>query len=344
MATSHGDTGVTLRPYTRADAPTVVELINAAAAQTLGVRRAAVDGAGNIRLARYVPPSSEKIVAADAHNLPIGYVYLSPTERFILHETGGAVHPNYWGRGIGSALVQWAGRRAAILAEQAPAGVLALLQTNLFEVEQDALQLFADRGFERVREWVHMQVALDGSNPAPALAEPFHIRPMDLDRDWDEVGPVMDAAFADHWGSVALEDGAADEGDEDEDDDEDDDEPVDTSYSNAPGVCFVALDGPKIVGGILCNAKLVERDDTGRIGSMFVHPTHRRRGIGGALVLTAFQAFQQRGVRRIILDTDAQSFTAAPHFYARHGFRPYRREWLYETAIRPGREVRRLQS
>jgi mycothiol synthase len=92
----------------------------------------------------------------------------------------------------------------------------------------------------------------------------------------------------------------------------------------------------------LCNAKLVERDDTGRVGSMFVRPPYRRQGIGRALMLSAFQAFWQRGVRRVILDTDTHSFTAAPRFYAHLGMRPYRWEFLYEKEVRPGKEVRRL--
>jgi GNAT superfamily N-acetyltransferase len=69
---------------------------------------------------------------------------------------------------------------------------------------------------------------------------------------------------------------------------------------------------------------------------------YRRRGIGGALLLTAFQAFWRHGVRRIMLDTDAQSFTNAPLFYRALGMRQYRREWLYEKELQPGREVRRL--
>jgi GNAT superfamily N-acetyltransferase len=75
------------------------------------------------------------------------------------------------------------------------------------------------------------------------------------------------------------------------------------------------MEGDNVVGGVLCNARLVERDDAGRIGSMFVSPQYRRRGAGRALMLAAFDAFWQRGVRRIILDTDAGSLTDAPKFY-----------------------------
>jgi GNAT superfamily N-acetyltransferase len=75
----------------------------------------------------------------------------------------------------------------------------------------------------------------------------------------------------------------------------------------------------------------------------FVRPTYQRRGIGRALMLTAFRAFWHHGIKRIILDTDRHSFTAAPQFYEHLGMRAYRREWLYEKIVRPGREMRRLQ-
>jgi mycothiol synthase len=330
---------ITLRPYLRADAPHVVDLINLAASRTLGVRRAVVDAAQAVRLARYVPPTSEKVVAVDAQEIPLGYAYLSSSERSILHEIGGAVHPDLWGQGIGTRLVEWAIQRASVLAARAPAGARVVLQTNLFAAEQQAITLFTSLGFALVREWVHMVIDLDAPPPAPLVPSPLAIRPMDLDEDWDRAGPAMDAAFADIWGAIpptpetsdADEDGSQDEA------------PVDDSYSNAPGFCFIVLDGETVAGGVLCNAKLVERADTGRVGSLFVRPEYRRRGIGRALMLAAFQAFWQRAVRRVILDTDTDSFTAAPRFYARLGMRPYRQEWLYEKEVRPGRELRRLK-
>lgn len=104
---------------------------------------------------------------------------------------------------------------------------------------------------------------------------------MDLDSDWELVGPAMDEAFADHWGAIALslpetemEEPAIDA-----------DVAEDESYSNAPGFCFVLLDNDRAVGGVLCNARLVERDDTGRVGSLFVRPTYRRQGMGRALLM-----------------------------------------------------------
>jgi GNAT superfamily N-acetyltransferase len=332
-------TKFTLRSYTRADAPQVVAVVNAAVAQTMGVRRAVVDDAWNVRLSRYVPPASDKIVALDAQNQIVGYAYVVDKDQSIVAEVGGAVHPRYWGQGIGTKLLAWAEERAAVLARRAPPGVKTVLQANVFEAEQPAIQLFTGAGFQRVRKWVHLMVELEAPPSVPAVPAHLHLRPMDLEKDWELAGPAMDEAYADHWGTITLSSFDTQGAEEPA---QPSNEPQDTSYSNSHGLCFLLLSGNMVVGGVFCNAKLVERGDTGRVGSVFVRPHYRRQGLGRVLMLTAFAAFWQRGIRRVVLDTDAESFTQAPMFYAHVGMRLYRREFLYEKEVVPGREVRRL--
>jgi GNAT superfamily N-acetyltransferase len=79
------------------------------------------------------------------------------------------------------------------------------------------------------------------------------------------------------------------------------------------------------------------------VGSIFVRPAHRRRGIARALMLAAFDAFWKNDLRRIITDTDANSFTDSTRLYKGLGMKPYRSEFTYEKEIRPGKEVRQLE-
>ncbi|HUS13804.1 MAG TPA: GNAT family N-acetyltransferase [Chloroflexia bacterium] len=329
---------ITLRPYAPADAPHVVALVNADAGHRIAARRAVLDGAGHVRLVRYVSPSSAKVVAVDERGALMGYSYVSVGDHGIVSETGGAVHPDHWGRGIGTRLLAWAEQRARAGSAGAPAGVKTVLQANVFEAQHNAIRLLTRQRFARVREWAHLELQLAAPPPAPRLPPGITIRPMDLDQDWDLVGPAMDRAFADHWGTITLPlaplpdvtDPAPEEA-------------QDHSYSNTPGACFVAWAADAVAGGILCNTRLVERADTGRVGSLFVGPDYRRRGVGQALMGTAFQEFWRRGLRRIITDTDAESFSDTPRFYAQLGMRLYRREYLYEKELNPGTDVRRLE-
>jgi GNAT superfamily N-acetyltransferase len=333
-------TGFKRRAFERADAAGVVEIVNAVAARTVGTKQAVVDGVGNVRLVRYLPPSCEKVVVMNGRDQIVGFAYCHNVEQMIVFQVGGAVEPDYWGCGIGSLLAAWAEEQAAALAKHAPLGVRVVLQTNLYPVETEAIQLFQARGFKKVREWAHLVIELDAQPAVPDLPENLSILEMDLEQDWDIVGPLMGAAFANHWGTISETFENLEEAPDLEMADE---EPEDESYSNAPGYCFVALHKQRVVGGVLCNRKWVERSDTGRVGSLFVHPEFQRRGIGRALMLAAFQAFWQIGLKRIITDTDAESFSETPRFYANLGMRPYRQEFLYEKVIRPGREVRRLE-
>ena len=333
-----------LRPYTTLDTQSVVEMINADSLKTLGYPRAVIDGVGDLRMVRYVPSSSEKVVAVNTQGEIVGYAYVADKENGIVTELGGAVHPQHWRKGIGKLLLEWAEERAYNLSNRAPGGVRTLLQANLFETEIEAIKLFSNSGYVKVREWVHMVLEMDEPPAVPALAPDMTLREMDLDNDWDIVGPAMDDVFQDHWGAI-LQSMLPEEPNEEsgtEEPEEDNDTPGDDSYSNAPGYCFIVLDGVKVAGGILCNAKLVERADTGRVGSVFVRREYRRRGIGQTLMKTAFNTFWQRGVKRIILDTDSASFSKSVSFYAGLGMKPYRREVLYEKEIRAGKEIRRL--
>lgn len=329
--------GNNLRSYTSSDAQAVVEIINASSMRTVGFHRAALDAFGSVWAYRYVPFSSEKIVAIDHDDQVIGYAYFTSEDDHIASETGGSVHPDYWGKGIGTTLRHWAEGKAKESSHQAPAGVKTVLQTSIYESERDAIALFKDHGYSPVREWVHLVLEMDEQPFIPPLPPKLTLREMDLDNDWDIVGPAMDEAFTDHWGSIPAEFVESED-----DKEESTEQPADDSYSNAPGYCFIVLDGDTVAGGILCNAKLVERTDTGRVGSIFVRQAYRRRGIAQALMLTAFDAFWKNGFQRVITDTDLNSFTDSTKLYTGLGMKPYRSEFTYEKEIRPGKEIRRL--
>jgi mycothiol synthase len=331
-----------LRPYTPQDAQAVVDVINAASMLILGFPRAVVDAIGNIWAFKYVPFTSEKVVVTSTQGHVIGYAYFSNNDN-VATEMGGAVHPAYRNQGVGSVLIAWAESRAKDASQNVPVGIKTVLQSSLFEKEYDAIKLYKDHGYAPVREWVHLAIEMN-EQPVISSLPGLTVREMDLDNDWDIVGPAMDEAFTDHWGYIAEE--LVQPVELDQADPKNEAEaihPTDDSYSNSPGYCFIVLDGETVVGGILCNAKLIERNDTGRVGSIFVRPAYRKRGIAKTLMLTAFDAFWINGVRRVITDTDANSFTDSTRLYKGLGMEIYRSEFTFEKEIRSGRDVRRLE-
>ena len=76
--------GTVLRPLSVADAPAVIDLVNAAAGQA--ERRAAMDASGRVRLYRYVPPGAENVVAVDGSGNLVGYACLAYREGLVVQE------------------------------------------------------------------------------------------------------------------------------------------------------------------------------------------------------------------------------------------------------------------
>lgn len=53
---------------------------------------------------------------------------------------------------------------------------------------------------------------------------------------------------------------------------------------------------------------------------LFVHPDHRRRGLGTTLLLSAAQAAHEAGWEALALNVQEETATEAVHLYRRHGF------------------------
>ncbi|HMI54400.1 MAG TPA: N-acetyltransferase [Candidatus Saccharimonadales bacterium] len=80
--------------------------------------------------------------------------------------------------------------------------------------------------------------------------------------------------------------------------------------------CVVALDAQKIVGFVLSE----ENSPLAHIISLDVAETHRRKGVGSALLCKLEANLAERRVRTILLETAVAS-AAAIAFWQRHGYR-----------------------
>lgn len=94
----------------------------------------------------------------------------------------------------------------------------------------------------------------------------------------------------------------------------------------------------EILGFVVTSAVM----DEGSIHNIAVHPDHRRRGIGSALMATALAAMRRKGLRLCLLEV-RESNTAAHFLYRRLGFRIDGRRPNYYPA-ETGREDALLMS
>lgn len=89
---------------------------------------------------------------------------------------------------------------------------------------------------------------------------------------------------------------------------------VSTDAEFDPEFCFVALaeDG-SMAGFALCWTSSFVKD-------IAVAPTHRRKGVGQALILSVFEALKARGHTQVGLKVEANNPSGAQHLYERLGF------------------------
>jgi mycothiol synthase len=222
---------------------------------------------------------------------------------------------------------------------EAPEGVAIFIQNSVFDDNHPGRNLLAASGFTIVRDFVHLQIDMSQKPPDPVWPEGIEVRLLESG-DWEKVGPALYEAFDDHWGNIEYETGETEETDEGikPDPQKTDPQAFDSAYFNSPGLCFVAWDGDQVAGSCLCNATTVEYPEAGYIGSLSIRRPWRQHGIGRALTLHALKTFYERGTTHVLTDTDGDSLTKAFRVYQKAGMHIFRREYVYEKMIRPGRD------
>ena len=224
----------------------------------------------------------------------------------------GVVHPEHRDRGIGSALFDRIEDRAAERLEGAPS---PRFRHSISGADAAATAMVGARGLRPIRHFWHMQVDLDGPiepGPPPDGIEIDGIEPA---HDLRAVHSILAAAFVD------------DPGDHPEPFDRWFDEHM-SSPSYDPTLWLLAKDRGVPVAALTASAG----DDGGWVDWLAVLPSHRGRGIGAALLRRSFSSFAARGLRRAVLNVDAENVTGATAVYERVGMRVVNRWDLWERS------------
>jgi ribosomal protein S18 acetylase RimI-like enzyme len=100
-----------------------------------------------------------------------------------------------------------------------------------------------------------------------------------------------------------------------------------------PALWLLAWDGLELVGFSLNYPERIGDQTLGWVGTLGVRASWRRRGLGGALLRSSFNALYDRGLRRVGLGVDAQNETGALRVYEGAGMHRVRQNDNWELDV-----------
>jgi mycothiol synthase len=226
------------------------------------------------------------------------------------------VHPDHRGLGLGEVLLDAIEARVAQLAPRHADGTARRLVVWSEDTDLARRAMLDSRGFLPVRQYYEMAIDLE-EEPAQACwppgLEPRAFRPgVDERSVWE----ADIEAFSEHylfearpfelWRLHHLEAGSSD-----------------------PTLWWLAWDGDELAGYVIpvCGELGAE------IGDLAVRRPWRRRGLGRALLLTAFRTLRDRGQTVVRLYVDAQNVTNAVRVYESAGMHVSRRFDVLEKPL-----------
>jgi ribosomal protein S18 acetylase RimI-like enzyme len=198
------------------------------------------------------------------------------------------------------------GERAGLLplvVERARERGDAMLEAILTTRDESGLDAFLAAGFRRVRDVHRMFLELRDDLPTPNFPPGVAVRPYE-DADARPLHAFVELAYAQNNERI---------------------EPFEpwlhftTAHREFDPTLWHLAEGD---GGLVaCCLTWAPVEQGGWIKDLAVHPAHRRRGLGEALLHHAHRAYRDRGIERVGLKVDSDNPTAAGRLYERLGYR-----------------------
>jgi mycothiol synthase len=287
-----------LREPTEEDAQAVADLCNALDAAFVDTpERASVED-----VLQWWRRESEQRLVLDGGRL-VGFAYIQ--KRNGRWDGDGYVHPDEFGRGVGTAILDWLEARARKLGSPE-------LRNAIVAEDERAACLLRNRGFERIRTFFRMLIDLDAEPPASTWPQGFSVASLAAGEE-RELYQVLEDAFVDHWGhtertyEVWLR-----------------------THVIEHDVCFLVRTNGDIAAGALCRS---EQFGMGWVDVLGTRREFRRKGLGDALLRHAFRELYRRGARQVGLGVDAENPTGATRLYERAGMRVVSNSDLYSKPL-----------
>lgn len=244
----------------------------------------------------------------------------------------GRVHPEWEGKGIGTAMMGWALDRAREAIPRAPSGARVAARSGTVNTYSPAKELLQNLGMKKIRYGWDMLLALCEEPPTPLWPEGISVRNIQLPDDAEAVYRAEDEAFQDHWGYVET--------------------PFEEGFKRwkhyvfeirkpDPAFWFLAMDGDEIAGMVSCLAESDDDPEKGWVDVLGVRRPWRCRGLGLALLRQVFGEFYRRGKPRVGLGVDSNNLSGATRLYKKAGMHVQREYVTFEFELRPGEELQK---
>ena len=324
--------GYTVRPARMGDLEQVVALFNTCSKHALGVKRHDVN---DVRTEWKTPNfhlETDTRLVFDGDDLVAYGEFWDVEEPHVKLHFWGRVRPDYCGRGIGTAIIEWAEDRAQKALPRAPEDAQITLSQGFTEKEVAAQSLLTAHNYTLVRHFYRMRIDFNGPIAEPTWPNGVEVRTFDPEEGLEQVVRAVCDAFQDHWGYVenSFEEELKSWR-----------QWINDNKKFDPSLWFLAVEGDEIVGMSLCQQEGTENPELGLVDVLGVRRPWRRRGIARALLHHSFRELQERGQKGACLGVDATSLTGANQLYERAGMYLERRNDVLEKVLRPGVDLRR---
>ena len=206
----------------------------------------------------------------------------------------GYVHPDFMGKGIGTALLRTLEKRALEHMKEASPNLRVYIRNGMSIEDTIARELHEVEGYKPVRFYWRMEIKLEEMRSKATWPEGIELRPFDEQAHAQLVYNAHMEAFRDQWGFSPLSFEVWK------------DRLIESSEYN-PELWCIAWDGDEIAGYAICHYRM----GNGWVESLGVCRPWRKRGLGTALLNKAFETFKERGTEKVSLGVDAASQTGA---------------------------------
>jgi ribosomal protein S18 acetylase RimI-like enzyme len=318
--------GLTFRYYKgEVDHPQIAALIAACKVADKVERSVTVDDiAYQFRHLVNCDPQTDMLLAeVNGQVIAYGRVWWKELNEGIrLYFPTGSLHPDWRGKGLGSALWEAAEEHIRTIAARHPKETPKFISVSPFDTETALITLLKKYGYTPIRYETHMVRDLSEPFIEAPMPPGFEVRPVKP----EHYRPIFDAsneAFRDHWGAHEAT--------------EEDYKAHLDAKEFCPELWKVAWVGDQVASAI---HNYIDKDENreylrkrGYTEDIITRRPWRKLGVARSLLVQSMKMFKEMGYTETALSVDSQNLSGAFRLYEGVGYRKVRQQTIYTKSL-----------